>query len=659
VGIFHPRVEEYEYTWQGQHRKGTTFVCDIVSLKDPRNYCQGHCKKTKITEEKFKAASKKFNTEGGTFVMSKVVFVDNAKQQYNNAPMKVVVDLGATRMEAVVASTQVPSAVQPAPTTTVSKCSELKRDQFFDVTALVKSCNPPQEHRSNRSSLQVSIYDGSLDETTKKVKELPLRLFFDTDKPERGHRFRQVCTEAMAANEAVTILCIKGSQDEQGAFNFASTRHTRVEKANPDGPKAAELNAKSELHNLTDEATTPFHLAQQGARDWSAEPGVETRCKLLASFAHRSTGLKDLDDRETVWQLNWVRVTEPTAEQEIKATNAERLWFQLPLRDHTGNLSLYITEQAALKLAGATDRADFEQRHLEERLQFPTWASIKVWRKPTKERSAAQPASIPHAQPSFDCYIVDATEQDLTEAPTEQSKLLLPLLDSSMDDGSGILPATLDMIQASDHYAMAVRYATQALPKEMAGMSVPTHLANAGATTTRPCSHVVALVASTEASRTHNMGTEGCKLVTKNVVDATFPDITEKCKYDITSYCTLATNTDFKLNPPRTGSKTQHALISISSVLATNSDSNPPGAGQPAFLVESVQLLQPSEVDRCRAVMRKMIYFTAIAGQLASRKRDHEGWTDDESPAKAAACRSLGRHPTGPGLPDYTPGGTA
>ena len=63
--------------------------------------------------------------------------------------------------------------------------------------------------------------------------------------------------------------------------------------------------------------------------------------------------------------------------------------------------------------------------------------------------------------------------------------------------------------------------------------------------------------------------------------------------FQLTSFCTLENLQDFKLDPPRTqASKKQAALVLISSVLQTSS------AAQPAsFMVDSVQLLQQTEVN--------------------------------------------------------------
>ena len=78
----------------------------------------------------------------------------------------------------------------------------------------------------------------------------------------------------------------------------------------------------------------------------------------------------------------------------------------LAMRDFSGSLVLYITEQAALKLTNAVDAAEFLQMHSENRLCFPLLSFPEIWRKPKKilPASAVQPGN----DAEFDCFIVDA-----------------------------------------------------------------------------------------------------------------------------------------------------------------------------------------------------------------------------------------------------------
>ena len=44
--------------------------------------------------------------------------------------------------------------------------------------------------------------------------------------------------------------------------------------------------------------------------------------------------------KETVWQLNRVRVLEPPAGNNLRGKTGKRLWFEVIVRDYTGTLSM-------------------------------------------------------------------------------------------------------------------------------------------------------------------------------------------------------------------------------------------------------------------------------------------------------------------------------
>ena len=173
-----------------------------------------------------------------------------------------------------------------------------------------------------------------------------------------------------------------------------------------------------------------------------------------------------------------------------------------------------------------------------------------------------------------------------------------------------------------------------------------------GVTMLRPCSRAVVLVLSSKRSKVSSAGAGGHKLVTDSVVECLHTNgAVAQEKYQLTSFCTLDNVTDFKLDPPK-NAKVQAALISVTGVLDPDTDS----AEQPvkSLLVDDGHLLIMEEADALKPMFAKMLYFAALAGQV-SRKRAHEPWSLTENPAQAAACRRLGRSPTGPSLPDYSP----
>ena len=113
------------------------------------------------------------------------------------------------------------------------------------------------------------------------------------------------------------------------------------------------------------------------------------------------------------------------------------------------------------------------------------------------------------------------------------------------------------------------------------------------------CSQVLALVEASRPSSLQEAGTGGYKITTNNVKDL-LHDANDARGVQLTSFCTLENLQDFKLDPPRTqASKKQAALVLISSILQESS------AGQPAsFMVDSVQLLQQTEVDAVKGCLK-------------------------------------------------------
>ena len=238
----------------------------------------------------------------------------------------------------------------------------------------------------------------------------------------------------------------------------------------------------------------------------------------------------------------------------------------------------------------------------------------------------------------------------MTESLSLHSAMLLPMLTASTDS---VLPAKLEMIRKSDHYAMSVEYITQEMPPELSKTASKVML---GVPMLRPCTRVVALVLSTKRSKLSDAGENGHKLVTDNVTDfLPAGSVEAQIHYSLTSFCSLDTVTDFKLDPPGRA-KSQAAIISVTGLIPTDTDS----AEQPVkmLLVDNVQLLTPQEAEALKPKFSKMFYFAALAGQVG-RKREQEPWSPEQNPCKALKCRALSRSPTGPALPDYSSSSTA
>ena len=177
VVVRQARVEEYEYTWQSQKRTGKTFSCVLVSTQDPTEYCMGQMRWSKRDENKFRAVQDKLS-DGLAFIMTKVAIVNDAKKQCIHAPIQTVVNLSDTVFSLLLNSKDTEDCY-PEPPATIADCANLTNQQFFDVTALVKSVSPlrPAGRAGNPVVFDVEIIDGS--KSGDRVRTMPLAVFTD------------------------------------------------------------------------------------------------------------------------------------------------------------------------------------------------------------------------------------------------------------------------------------------------------------------------------------------------------------------------------------------------------------------------------------------------------------------------------------------------
>ena len=639
LGVCHAWEDEYEYQWEGETKTGCCFKCLLVDILKPTVYCHAEFKKTRKNEKSYQAAKSKF-TEGSILVFEQIGFGDSVKAQYLTASKREVINLASTKASPSLGSIAEASAVQPCPTGSVADKVELKQNQYFDLTALVKEVSALRPATSSRKVFDVCLIDGSTDPKSGKMQTMKAALFDEENKAKENHALAEKCQEN---RRPITFLMLQGSKhDEKFVFSSAKKGLRMFEAM--DAEKATLLASKA-ADWLASDNTQAYEQKEFEPKDYSAEQGFETSCKIFSMLSRHESGIAALDAEETVWQMNWLRIYEPSRGETMVTNDGKRLWFPVTVRGQTHHLTLYMTEKAALRLSGHENAESFMAAHEAGTLWFPLVSSLKILRKRTNVKpgtavtsSAGQPAYTHE----FDSYIIDAGIQDLTESPTKQSLLLLDMMDSRMDSVGVFLPAALHMIHKSVHYSMVVHYTPQDLVAEISKDLPPQDALDASLV--RPCSQAFALVEATATGEMVKLGDEGYKLVTKGVKDVLSP--ANPATYTLTAFCTLANLQDFKLDPPR-GTKKQTALIVIADVLPTA------GANDPVnFIVDSILLVSRDDVSKVAASMKKLLYYTAAATQINAHKRARE-WDENFSPAKALTCRNLSRHPTGEELPDY------
>ena len=636
LAVYQPWEDTYKYTWQNKEVTGNTFKCLLVDIDDPECYCHAEFKKSVRTVMAYNAALKKY-TEGARFVFKDIAFAKDSKAAYLSAPKRGVVNLQNTSAEAIHGSLDA-SAVQPCPTGTVAEKLELRLNQRFDITVLLKTVSALRDCGSGRQCFDVELIDGSTNKD--KLQTMQVTLFKNE---QSAPEFHASARDWMTAKEPVTFLQLQGSKSPEEEFCFRSAWSgwlmVRASAEQPGAGKVSVLTKNAEAW-LADKNTEAFVQKKFEHRDFSQDKGTETTVKLFLTLPRFNSGIADLDEEESFWQVNWARMHEPAQGQEIHTADGKRLWFPVTFRDSTNQHTLFIRESAALQLAGLNSAEEFRKAHAAGRLWFPPICSLKILRK----RSAAQPAADLASQPEnandYDALIVEATEQDLKQAPTTKSLHLLNMLAARMDAVDVFLPATLQMIRKSPHYSICVHYDAQELHPEIAE-----DLRRDARQLVRSCTQAFALIEATAGGEIQQLGDQGYKLVTKGVKDP-FAGAEQPANYTITAFCTLESLQDFKLDPPR-GSKSQYAIIIISDVMPGATEKDPHN-----FMVDSILLLHRDDVGEIKDAMQKLLYYVAAASEINERK-DKREWDNDFSPAKAQKCRRLSAHPTGEVLPKY------
>ena len=313
---------------------------------------------------------------------------------------------------------------------------------------------------------------------------------------------------------------------------------------------------ETEVNQLLDDESTsvPTPATHVGSMDLAAsyadQFGTETTCALFGTILGR-TKLKVIENENTIWQINWCRVYPPEKGAQLTTHDASRLWMRVKVEDETASFHLYMTEKAALTLAGVDDKGEFEAAHAQDNLYFPAKASVKILRKglafETPNEKATE-ASDSAEKPDPQCFIVEAMEQPLEDTPTKSSLILLKLLEHTKVNTDVCVPAAASIVQKEPHYGLSVTYSVDlALVK-------------------KNCITALVLVEATVASSMDRVN-EGFMMTTENVRDA----LNHDCVFTLISYCSLTTAPDYQLKPTRR-QKAQMAFVTISDVLEIGSD---------------------------------------------------------------------------------------
>ena len=632
VVIFNPRATKRKYLYGKEERTSFSFQCMLVSTTDPSQYILGDSHGKGMNAEKLRSLENTFKP-GLVFAMNKVVFTDNAKQQYNSAPKTEVVSMTSTTFNPVLVSAGKPK--MPEPGIPVAASMGIGREQQFDALALIRQITPMANGGTTstgqkRVRCTITLIDGSKKKDNDKVCLLPVTIFADARiSGEPPALFQEL--ELAASNKwAVAFFGIQGKKSENDAntWSFSSGFSFFCQRAS-ETTRGQELESKAaELLEEDAEVVPPTVLQSRGEdhnTNFADMEAIETTCALFQTLFTK-TNVKAIEDDTSFWQINRCKVFPPDKAAQISTNDGSRLWMQVKVEDETGHLTIWMREKAALDLAAVDTKEIFEAARADDSLEFPKKASIKIIRKPTgfetpnvADRDLIESAT----KPGVNCYVVEAAEQAIDDTPSKRSLELLNLLQMTDPQTNACVPAGISMIKKDPHYGLSVSYVVdeQVVCKN--------------------CTRAPALVMASNPSKSENLN-EGYQMITEGVKDA----LNESFLCTLMSFCTVRSSPDYQLKPAR-GQKTQLAFVTIADVLEDGSGENPP-----VFLVESVEKIRDIDAPAAPDHMRRLIYFASLTAKIqgASSKRE---WTESISPANAGKCRRLGKSPTDEALEKY------
>ena len=596
VCVFHPRAHDYTYTDKKTKatKKSSVFRCLLVSKQNCEQYVVANVQRADRTVIDKTAAKFK---EHLCFRMSKTRIKGGTKQEYMHTPLKIVVDIEGTKFDPLLQTGDV-TQLAPQPPMSVADCVGYKETQRFDVTALVARLSESRQVALGRLVRDVFLVDGSKLKNGK-TAELKLSFYYDS-----GSSDEAMLKDAEGHAKPLSFFAVYGKSVEKG-FKFETSADFFLAAAciaNGKGKRLAETAEAVHATPQPDRETLETTFTPD--KDYTAELGTETFCSLLRGLESRAN-VKAIDESPTVWQVNWAEVEWPTG-PSVCTKGGERLWFQSSIRDVSGTKSnVWMNESSALALSGQTDKETFMKTWESGDQAFPILASVKLVRTFQKgdKGEKGEDANLTNLT------IIQACEQPFDEPPTQATVNLVNLHQDAANDTSCILPAALHMVQDSACYAFQVEQEQHKMP----------------------CQKIVALIISTEKTKTVPLGEKGFRLTTSNVQCAMASDDAHLAsRYTLSASCTLESLPSYRLDPVR--GKPQHALVTITAKV------------DDAFILDQVQLIDEESALKAKASMKALL---SLAMHLKSRDAKRAIiWTETSSPASAKKCRTLGRSAT-------------
>jgi len=486
--VIEPQTIEYEYVDKrsGRTVKGKRFHCILVGT-EATEYVFAQIRGA--PEAVINAAKGKY-LSGTAWIMSGVSIDAKADAAYVSCPLKTVINLQNTKMAAVLKG-QAPETDLPkdiTPPLSVADAAEIRSKRSFDLIALIKDVGQTRTPPGRAAVADVLVVDGS---KTKKGEVAEISISF----------WGEAAIAKARSSIGKPLLFVNLLADVQAPNKLKIRLSERGNvRSCTESVKARQLEEPTHAAELLSAETSVLTAVYEGgaAAIDPTGPALVLTAAILEAMMDNSKALAP----DTLCQIPWARLEEPEIGAAVLTRDGERVFFEAVLRDFSGSTKVWVTEAAALKLSGATDKAAFQEFHEGRGVQFPMLCTVRVARR-VRARTpsgATESTSSPDMESDVvTLQVVDAcaVTWDPSHNVNMSHELIVKMLTSCPPSQDAMLTSLVTNIRASVHYGLEVEFTSK----------------------TRPAKMVLALVRSQVKSTLEETGT-GHIIVTEPVYDA-------------------------------------------------------------------------------------------------------------------------------------------
>ena len=629
-----PKERTYSYKVDGGQstKEGKAFTVKLVS-EDQQHYCYG----TFTRRGKEPGASHNYNAalaskkDGTVWILTKANLA-KTKPLYIGSSVKVMVDLNSSTFLPVLQNT---THLKAQPEEDLAALLEAPANQRVDVTALVCKVSDQREAGTQcgqRLIVDVMIRDGS---GPTEASECEFSMFFPATQAGRNElaEFRKCAREKTPV--AFFNLCIQPGTD--GKNTLRPDRETFHWTIASGGTKAKSLTSNAQVLQSTTNATTIATMAEfvpHDAVDYLSPAATLTVARVLRAVI-RSEDEFPHDESSHLFQMNYIRVLEPSAGQNIH-TRDGRLFPEIVFEDVSGQIELRVREKAVLELSGLSDREEFCNEVARSGVNFPILVTARIHVRKIDASDQGSQDSAGNASDqgsqgsagSVSAVIVEATEQNWEIA-------------RSMPNAS------------YDYLNEAMKYFGYPSPDRMcvAPSASLKHSPHGGLIVQDPdgtrhaCGSVLTLLAHTGKCDAADLE-GGHRLVTTTAWNVPFAEVgvqengapehaDSKLEARFIAYCS-PTNVQFFTLSSRKGKDPIYALVSLGRSYVTD--------GTTHFMINKVHTIEPRQVSDAKNLFKKLEMLVTKIGksQAASARMSEHRRTS----FGAKRARTLGECPT-------------